>query len=160
SKHFDVIHPNLRLKQPRTSIWCKNEERWREEYETSTGSAHSAKQICQTQHAEVTKMLDLWVSKAMADRILLTGMVLHQKWIKFADLASVPKDKQLNLSEGWLTQYKTRTGLKEMRCHGEAALVVAETVDKKQQCMQELIKKHQYQPYDIFNADESLLFYV
>ncbi|KIK75216.1 hypothetical protein PAXRUDRAFT_77207, partial [Paxillus rubicundulus Ve08.2h10] len=56
------IYPNLQLKQPRISTWCKNEERWREEYGTSTGSAHSAKQICQTQHAEVTEMLDLWVS--------------------------------------------------------------------------------------------------
>ncbi|KAF9228610.1 DDE-domain-containing protein [Gyrodon lividus] len=52
----------------------------------------------------------------MADGILLTGMVLHQKWIKFADLAS-----------GWLTRYKTRIGLKEMRRHGEAASVAAET---------------------------------
>ncbi|KAF9226434.1 DDE-domain-containing protein [Gyrodon lividus] len=63
----------------------------------------------------------------MANGILLTSMVLRQKWIKFADLASVPKDKRLNLSEGWLTRYKTRTRLKEMRCYGEAASVAAET---------------------------------
>ncbi|KIK75217.1 hypothetical protein PAXRUDRAFT_173446 [Paxillus rubicundulus Ve08.2h10] len=96
----------------------------------------------------------------MADGILLTGMVLCQKWIKFADLAGVPKDEQLNLSGGWLTRYKTRTGLKEMRRHGEAASVAAETVNKEQQRVQELIKKHQYRPCDIFNADESSLFYA
>jgi hypothetical protein len=85
-KHFDVIYPNLQHKQPRISAWCKNEEKWHEECEISTGSACSAKQICQTQHPEVTEMLDLWVSKAMADRILLTGMDLHQKWMTFVDL--------------------------------------------------------------------------
>ncbi|KIK75360.1 hypothetical protein PAXRUDRAFT_173078 [Paxillus rubicundulus Ve08.2h10] len=28
AKHFDAIYPNLQLKQPRISAWCKNEERW------------------------------------------------------------------------------------------------------------------------------------
>lgn len=60
----------------------------------------------QTQHPEVTEMLDLWVSKAMADKILLTGEVLRQKWKEFADLAAIPEDEQLCLSEGWLTRYK------------------------------------------------------
>jgi Tc5 transposase DNA-binding domain len=52
------------------------------------------------------------VSNAMLDNILLTGEVLHQKWIRFADLVGVPKDEQLNLSDGWLAQFKTRNGLK------------------------------------------------
>ncbi|KIK81932.1 hypothetical protein PAXRUDRAFT_154900 [Paxillus rubicundulus Ve08.2h10] len=159
-KHFNAIYPNLQLKQPRISAWCKNEERWREEYEISTGSACMAKQICQTQHPEVTEMLDLWVLKAMTDRILLTGVVLRQQWRKFVDLVGVPKDEQLNLSEGWLTRYKTRTGLKEMRRHSEAALAASEAVDKECQHMRELIKEHRYQLHDIFNADESRLFYV
>ena len=129
AKHFDVIFPNLQLKQPRISAWCKNEEKWREEYELSMGSARSGKRVCQTQHPEVTEMLDLWVSKAMADGILLTGEVLHQKWRKFADLAGVPEDKRLNLSEGWLGRYKVRIGLKQMKHHGEAASAAAETVE-------------------------------
>ena len=95
------------------------------------GSACLGKRVCQTQHPEVTEMLDLWVSKAMADGILLTGEVLHQKWRKFADLAGVPEDKRLNLSEGWLGRYtgKARIGLKQMKCHGEAASAAAETVE-------------------------------
>lgn len=75
-------------------------------------------------------MLDLWVSKVMADGILLTGAVLCQKWRRFADLVGVPGDEWLNLSEDWLTWYKTRTGLKDMKHHGEVALVASETVEK------------------------------
>ena len=93
AKHFNAIYPNLQLKQPRVSAWCKNEDKWREEYASGTGSAHSTKRICQTQHPEVTEMLDLWVSKAMAEGVLLTGMVLHQQWTKFANLVGVSEDE-------------------------------------------------------------------
>lgn len=121
------------------------------------GSARSGKRVCQTQHPEVTKMLDLWVSKAMADGILLTGEVLRQKWRKFADLAGIPEDEWLNLSEGWLGRYtgKARIGLKQMKCHGEAASAAAETVEMERQHMQELLKKRRYQLCDIFNTDKS-----
>ena len=158
--HFDAIYLNLWLKQPRISAWCKHEETWRAEYKTGIGSTYLAKQVRQTQHAEVTEMLDLWVSKAMADQLLLTGEVLHQKWKKFADLVSVPEDKQLNLSEGWLIQYKMRTGLKEMKHHDEAASATPETVDKEWVQVQEIIKKLGYKQHNIFNADEIASFYA
>jgi hypothetical protein len=45
-------------------------------------------------------MLELWVLKAMGDGILLTGKVLWQKWKMFADLACVPEDEWLSLSNG------------------------------------------------------------
>ena len=48
-------------------------------------------------------MMDLWVLKAMNDKILLTGEVLRQKWNMFAKLVGIPKDEKLNLSDGWLT---------------------------------------------------------
>lgn len=118
------------------------------------------KQLCQTEHPEVTDMLDLWVLNVMANNVLLTGEVIHQKWKKFADLVGVPEDEQLKLSNGWLSQYKVRVGLKEIKHHGEAASVASETVDSERLCLQELIKRLGYKPCDIFNADESGLFYV
>jgi hypothetical protein len=53
-------------------------------------------------------MLDLWVSKAMADRTLLTREVLRQKWNTFADLVGVLADERSKLSNGWLAQFKER----------------------------------------------------
>jgi len=44
-------------------------------------------------------MLELWVSKAMSDKLLLTGEVLRQKWKSFANLAGVPDDEHLRLSD-------------------------------------------------------------
>ena len=104
-------------------------------------------------------MLDLWVSAAMSDNILITGEVLHQKWTEFADEACIPNDKCLKLSDGWLACYKTRTGLKEFKCHGEAASVGSETAEREQQRIQELIQTYGVKPQDLFNADETGLFY-
>ena len=76
-------------------------------------------------------MLDLWVSAAMSDNILITGEVLRQKWTEFADEACIPNDERLKLSGGWLARYKTRTGLKEFKRHGEAASVGSETAERE-----------------------------
>ncbi|THU93740.1 DDE-domain-containing protein [Dendrothele bispora CBS 962.96] len=67
-------------------------------------------------------MLDLWVTRALKHGVQLTGEVLRAKWRAFAELAGVPKDEWLNLSEGWCTRYKGRNGLREIKRHGEAGL--------------------------------------
>jgi hypothetical protein len=132
AKQFDKLYPNLKIKQPLVSSWVKDEEKWHEEWAQS-GAAQSAKHTHQTQHPEVTEMMDLWVLKAMADGIQLMGEVLCQKWTKFADLVRIPQDNCLNLSEGWLTCFKARNNLKQFKRHGEAGSVDAETVERKGQ---------------------------
>ena len=76
-------------------------------------------------------MLDLWVTKAMANNLLITGEVLRQKWKTFADLAGILDDEHLSLSEGWLSRYKTRTGLKQLKQHREAGSITLETAKKE-----------------------------
>jgi len=77
AKNFDPIYPNLRIKQPLVSAWVHEEAKWQEEWaHSASGGTQAAKQFSQTRHPEVTEMLDLWVLKAMADNLLLTGEVL------------------------------------------------------------------------------------
>lgn len=107
--HFDDIYPSLRLTQPLISTWLKHKSKWQEQYKASTTLSHSAKRFCQIQYSEISEMLDLWISKVMADNVLIIGKVLHQKWKKFANLHGVPDDEYLTLSEGWLTKLKLCT---------------------------------------------------
>jgi hypothetical protein len=132
--HWDQIYPNLQLKQPIISAWLKEEVKWRAQWAEvgSKGQAGSLKRVKQTEHPEVNKMLELWVTKAMAEKVLVNGEILWQKWIRFADLVGIPEDERLNLSEGWLTAFKKRCGLKEFRCHGEAASSDPADVEKEQ----------------------------
>jgi Tc5 transposase DNA-binding domain len=104
-------------------------------------------------------MMNLWVLKAMGDGILLTGKVLCQKWNAFAKLVGIPEDDQLKLSNGWLKSFKDRHGLKEMKQHGEAASASADTMEKERKRIQELIVKYGYELCDIFNMNETGLFY-
>ena len=159
AKHFITKYPNLHIKQPLVSAWVKDEKKWREVYEQS-GAQKSAKRVRQTQHPEVTEMMDLWVSKALGDGVLLTGEVLRQKWSKFADMVCIPDDERLHLSNGWLASFKNRHNLKEMKRHGEAGSADEEIVEKERQRIRDLIKTKGYAWNDIFNMDETGLFYA
>ena len=100
------------------------------------------------------------ILKVVADNVLITGKVLHQKWKTFADLCNVPDDECLTLSKGWLTKLKLRNSLKEFKWHGKVAWASTETVGKEWEHLHELIIKSRYEHHDIFNGDESSLFYV
>lgn len=156
-----MIYPNLKIKQPLISSWVKIEEKWRAEFKShSLTFPHVAKRARQTEHPEVTEMLDLWITKVMGDGIALTGEVLRQKWTVFADMVGVPDDERLNLSEGWLTSFKARHGLKDLKCHGEAGSAVATDVERERKRIKEWIAASGYAPKDIFNMDETGLFYA
>ena len=160
AEHFASIYLNVIIKQPLISSWLKDEAKWRAQWhETNRESNQTAKQAQQTEHPAVSEMLDLWVSKAMADGILLTGGVLRQKWYTFADLVGVPADERLNLSNGWLTWFKERNGLKEWKRHGEASSSNAKTVEEERKQVQKIIQEQGYGLKDIYNMDETGLFY-
>ena len=105
-------------------------------------------------------MMDLWVTKAMRDKLMLTGEVLWQKWAASADLVGIPEDERLNLSEGWVTKFKERCSLKQFKRHGEAASAEPKTIEEERKRVQELVKKFGYALHDIFNMDETGLFYA
>jgi len=160
ARHFDAVYPNLRIKQPLVSSWLKDESKWREQWkQANKKSDRTAKRARQTEHPDVSEMMDLWVSKAMNDRVLLTGEVLRQKWNTFADLVGIPGDERLKLSDGWLTRFKERHGLAQSVRHGEAASAHGRTVEAERKRIRELIKSSGYELRDVFNMDETGLFY-
>jgi hypothetical protein len=104
-------------------------------------------------------MMNLWVTKAMGDKLILTGDVLRQKWMRFANLACIPQDERLSLSNGWLARFKARNGLKQFKWHGEAASASMDTVEQERSWIQEVIMNYGLGLQDIFNIDETGLFY-
>ena len=75
-------------------------------------------------------------------------------------MVGVPEDECLTLSEGWLSQYKNQMGLKQMKCHGKAGSVKPEVIEQERLQIQELIQQSGFAPRDVFNMDETGLFYV
>ena len=141
AKHFDVIYPNLKIKQPIISAWLKEEGKWREQWENSqrVPGAMDAKRAHQTEHPEISDMMDFWVLQAREAGIVLTGAVLRSKWTRFADLAGVPAEDRLTLSDGWLAKFKKRHNLCDMKCHGEAASTDVKTVEVERARIKKII---------------------
>ena len=161
AKHFNAVYPNLKLKQPIISAWLNEEAKWREQWENSqrVPGALDAKRAHQTEHPQISDMMDLWVLQAREAGIVLTGAVLRSKWAKFAELAGVPLEDRLTLSEGWLHKFKKRHNLRDMKRHGEAASADVKTVEAERARIQKIIQDAGYQPRDIYNMDETGLFY-
>ncbi|KAF8219843.1 DDE-domain-containing protein, partial [Tricholoma matsutake] len=74
--------------------------------------------------------------------------------MRFADLVGILTDDHLNLSEGWLSRFKGRNGLKQFKRHGKA-VADQETVEREKQRIRELIAQYGYQLRNIFNMDET-----
>jgi hypothetical protein len=116
-----------------------------------------SKRVVQTQYPDVDEILGLWVSQAMSN-FFLTGDVTRKKWKYFADLAGIPTNERLGLSDGWLACFKRRNGLKEFKRHGEAGSATPGVVAHERQRVQKLLEERGYDLKDIFNMDETGLF--
>ena len=160
AQYFKSIYPNIKLTQPCVSEWLKQEVQWQERYDKHSGSAVKMKRTQQTEHPQVTEMMVIWVRTALQKNIMLTGELLRQKWTVFADAANIPIEDRLTLSNGWLARFKERLGIKEYRNHGEAGSADPEDVERERQRIQQFIRKHGYSERDIFNMDETGLFYA
>ena len=66
-------------------------------------------------------------------------------------------DGQLILSNGWLSTWKGRHGVFSVRLHGEAGGADQQGVARAQRELPGIIEK--YRPEDVFNIDETGLFY-
>jgi hypothetical protein len=76
-------------------------------------------------------MLELWISKAMQDKIQLSGDAIREKWQDFAKLMGVKENEWIKFSGGWLDTVKKRTGLKEFKRHGEAASADPQSIEEE-----------------------------
>jgi hypothetical protein len=92
----------------------------------------------------------------MRERVHLAGEIIRQKWTRFADLAGIPEDERLALSEGWLASLKKRCGLKEFKRHGEADSANPVEIAAERKRIQELIVHEGYALKNVFNMGVSL----
>jgi len=73
--------------------------------------------------------------------------------------ALIPRgaNEELQFSHGWLQKFKKRCNIKGYTRHGEDASDVSEEVIKKMEDIKTLVS--QYKSCDVFNMDETGLFY-
>lgn len=65
--------------------------------------------------------------------LFLTGEILRQKWVIFADLTGIPEASRLSLTNGWLESLKKRNNLQLSHRHGEAGSADPNIVAKERE---------------------------
>ncbi|UYV68981.1 DDX55 [Cordylochernes scorpioides] len=104
---------------------------------------------------EIEEALFRWIRQAIAMKLAINGNILKEKAIL---LTLKMGQDNFEASNGWLEKFKARRNIAFKRLHGEAGSVDANSVATwKGEIIPSLLAK--YSPQDIFNADETGLFY-
>lgn len=93
----------------------------------------------------------------MQDYIVICDDLIRSEAMVFAKELNIP-DEDLNFSDGWLTSFKKRYGIKFRVLNGEEASIDPEIINTNLPILQE--KLNMYDPNDIYNFDETALFYA
>lgn len=121
----------------------------------ASGTCSQHKKVTLPKHDELDKAVYTWFVDARARNIPLSGATVQQKALQYACLLGLDDFKA---STGWLSRFKTRHGIVGKVLSGESAAAdeeaASEWISDNAASLLE-----QYSPSDIYNADETGLFY-
>jgi hypothetical protein len=106
-------------------------------------------------HPEIEEDLKKWFFKYESQAIISDSMII-EKANELALKHKMPTNS-LSFSDGWLSAFKNRNGIKRMTRYGEAMSANNELIEESIPKLKEVIEK--YHPNDVYNFDETALFY-
>lgn len=118
--------------------------------EHSRGKMRSRRVEC----PELEKSVLQWFQQCRQENIPISGPFIKEKAKKFAVSFGI---EDFKASDGWLHKFKKRHGIGQQKMSGESAAVDDEICEEWKERLRELLED--YAPRNIFNADESGLFY-
>lgn len=105
---------------------------------------------------QVNEALKIWVGQALSSHMFISDTILKEKAIFFAHNLGVPENT-LTFSNGWITRFKKRNGLRRRKLHGESSSAPLETLPQERKKLQQILRR--YSLDDVYNADETGLFF-
>lgn len=153
--HFSKIYCNMGISQPNISRWLKEKDSIRK---IATNTGPQTKQKADVKFPEIEELLVTWCRMCEQTGQFVTGEQIKEKWHHFARMKNIDSKKWLTLTGGWLDSFKTRHGLREFKRHGEAGSARPETVTAERERIKEIVAE--YGPGDVYNMDETGLFYA
>jgi hypothetical protein len=126
----------------------------REQVQKSGNACKKRKNYKQSTFAELETVLFSWYQQARASNIPIDGTILKEKAKIIAAKLNIDC---FNASSGWLSRFKHRHGLVFKKLAGESAEVSVTSVDAWLESLPSLLEG--YEPRDVFNADETGLFF-
>jgi len=116
-----------------------------------------AKRARDTHFPELDAALANWVLQCQGNRININGDLIKAKASVFAEKLNIPLDDRPVFSNGWLDKFKDRHGFRLFKSHGESGSVDNTALNESLPNLLQITD--QYNLKDIFNMDETGLFY-
>src|SRR3989337_1312838 len=103
---------------------------------------------------KIEEALTIWIKTAFQADLIIIDNILSTKALGFAFLL---KEDKFKCSGGWVDNFKKRHNLRQYNIHSEAASAPLEDLDTMRENLRQTLKD--YSPEDIFNCDETGLFW-
>ena len=130
------------------------------------GSAICAKYSARPRAQIIEKMekaLNIWIDDCCQKRIPLGGNLIKQKALKIYNHLKENGESSVNpnflASNGWLEKFKRRFSLHSMKIQGEIASADHEAARTYPEKFKKIIEEQGYTAHQIFNADETGLWW-
>ena len=154
SRSKTQIAADFGVPQNTLSTWIKSAEKIKKAYENSSFGT-GRKKMRLAKHEDVEKALYVWILAARSEGVPISGELLKEKANQLAQKLGV---QDFKCSNGWLCRFKDRHSIVYKSIQGESKDVNQEVVKDWHSTVLPTILKD-YEPRDIFNADETGLFY-
>ena len=149
------------FKIPRSTLnrLISNEEqlrsRWGEVSRNGKESTKKLKRLRKGKDPEVDTALNDWFETVTSRGQKLSGPMLKEK---AEDLAKKLGNHSFVATEGWLSRWKARHQIKYKRAHGEKGSADTQSAEE---CISSVLPGllEKYRPNDVYNADETGLYY-
>src|SRR2546423_5551309 len=106
---------------------------------------------------QLEEALKMWVLQMQHQRIALSVAIIQEKGKQFAKSLGISLESELQCSEGWVKRFCQRNGFRQFRLHGESGSAQMEGIEETLAVIKEKLAK--YELHDIYNMDETGLFY-
>lgn len=109
------------------------------------------------------KALNIWIDDCSQKRIPLDGNIIKQKALKIYKLLQENGESSTSpdfvASKGWLEKFKKRFAIHNIKIQGESASADYEAARTYPAKIQKVIEEQGYTPHQVFNADETGLWW-
>uniref|UniRef100_A0AAQ5X1R0 HTH CENPB-type domain-containing protein n=1 Tax=Amphiprion ocellaris TaxID=80972 RepID=A0AAQ5X1R0_AMPOC len=113
---------------------------------------------------EMEKLLTIWLEDQQQRRIPLSLMLIQEKAKSIfedvkAKAGESAAEETFSASHGWFSRFKKRANLHHVAVSGEAASADKEAAERFPQVLKEIIEEGGYSAKQVFNVDETGLFW-
>ena len=124
------------------------------------GGSTRRKKMWKADDEVLDRSVYLWFTQARAQGSPVSGPLIQEK-AKMLHKSLYPEASEdtFKASHGWLQKFKSRHGIRELRLQGESLSADLSSVEPFKSKLQELVEENQLSLHQIFNCDETGLYW-